>query len=33
MKLLELLAKEPNLFRRPVVTRGSQMVLRFDEEA
>lgn len=26
-------AKERNLFRRPVVTRRSQMVLAFDEEA
>ena len=30
---IQLLAKEPNLIRRPVVIRGSQMVLGFDEEA
>ena len=30
---LQLMAKEPNLIRRPVVIRGSQMVLGFDEEA
>ena len=30
---IRLMAKEPNLIRRPVVTRGSQMVLGFDEEA
>jgi arsenate reductase-like glutaredoxin family protein len=27
------MAKEPNLIRRPVVIRGSQIVLGFDEEA
>jgi arsenate reductase-like glutaredoxin family protein len=27
------MAKNPNLIRRPVVLRGSQMVLGFDEEA
>jgi arsenate reductase-like glutaredoxin family protein len=26
------MAKEPNLIRRPVVIRGSQIVLGFDEE-
>ena len=30
---IRLIAKEPNLIRRPVVIRGSQMVLGFDEEA
>jgi arsenate reductase len=30
---LQLMANEPNLIRRPVVIRGSQMVLGFDEEA
>ena len=28
-----LMAKEPNLIRRPIVIRGSQMILGFDEEA
>lgn len=30
---IKLLAKEPNLIRRPVVIRGAQMILGFDEEA
>jgi len=30
---IQLMAKEPNLIRRPVVIRGSQMMLGFDEEA
>ena len=30
---IKLMAKEPNLIRRPVVIRGSQIVLGFDEEA
>ena len=30
---IKLMAKEPNLIRRPVVLRRSQMVLGFDEEA
>ena len=30
---IKLMAKEPNLIRRPVVLRGSQMVLGLDEEA
>lgn len=30
---VKLMAKEPNLIRRPVVLRGTQMVLGFDEEA
>ena len=30
---IKLMAKEPNLIRRPVVIRGLQMVLGFDEEA
>jgi arsenate reductase-like glutaredoxin family protein len=29
---IKLMAKEPNLVRRPVVLRGTQMVLGFDEE-
>jgi arsenate reductase len=30
---VKLMAKEPNLIRRPVVIRGSQIVLGYDEEA
>jgi Spx/MgsR family transcriptional regulator len=30
---IKLMAKEPNLIRRPVVTRGSQIILGYDEEA
>jgi arsenate reductase (glutaredoxin) len=30
---IKLMAKEPNLIRRPVVLRGSQVVLGFDEKA
>jgi arsenate reductase len=30
---IKLMAKEPNLIRRPVVIRGSQMILGVDEEA
>jgi len=30
---IKLMAKEPNLIRRPVVMRGAQMVLGFDEAA
>jgi arsenate reductase/regulatory protein spx len=30
---IQLMAKEPNLIRRPIVIRSSQMVLGFDEEA
>jgi arsenate reductase-like glutaredoxin family protein len=30
---IKLLAKNPNLIRRPVVLRGSEIVLGFDEEA
>jgi arsenate reductase-like glutaredoxin family protein len=30
---IRLMAKEPNLIRRPVLIRGSQLVLGFDEEA
>ena len=30
---IQLMAKEPNIIRRPVVIRGSQIVLGFDEEA
>jgi len=30
---IKLMAKEPNLIRRPAVIRGAQMVLGFDEAA
>ena len=30
---IKLMAKEPNLIRRPVLLRGSQMLLGFDEDA
>jgi Spx/MgsR family transcriptional regulator len=30
---LRLMAQEPNLIRRPIVIRGGQMVLGYDEEA
>ena len=30
---IKLMAKEPNLIRRPIVLQGSQMVLGFNEEA
>lgn len=30
---IKLMAKEPNLIRRPLVLQGSKMVLGFDEEA
>jgi arsenate reductase-like glutaredoxin family protein len=30
---LKLMAQEPNLIRRPIVIRGGQMVLGYDEEA
>lgn len=30
---LRLMAQEPNLIRRPIVLRGRQMVLGYDEEA
>ena len=30
---IQLMAREPNLIRRPIVIRGSQMVLGFGEEA
>ena len=30
---IRLMAREPNLIRRPIVMRGSQMVLGFDEQA
>ena len=29
---LKLMAQEPNLIRRPIVIRGGQMVLGYDEE-
>ena len=31
-KALKLMAQEPNLIRRPIVIRGGQMVLGYDEE-
>lgn len=33
VEAIRLMAKEPNLIRRPLVIRGSQMILGFDEEA
>ena len=30
---IKLMAKEPNLIRRPVVIRGNQIILGYDEEA
>jgi arsenate reductase-like glutaredoxin family protein len=30
---IKLMAKEPNLIRRPIVLQGSQMILGFDEES
>ena len=30
---LKLMAQEPNLIRRPIVIRGGQMVLGYDEES
>jgi arsenate reductase-like glutaredoxin family protein len=30
---IRLMAKEPNLIRRPIVLQGSQMILGLDEEA
>jgi arsenate reductase len=30
---IKLMAKEPNLIRRPIVLQGSQVVLGFDEQA
>jgi arsenate reductase len=30
---IQLMAKEPNLIRRPVVIRGPQILLGFDEDA
>ena len=30
---LQLMAEEPNLIRRPVVLRGAEIVLGYDEEA
>ena len=33
LEAIKLIAKEPNLIRRPVVMRGSQIVLGFDESA
>jgi arsenate reductase-like glutaredoxin family protein len=30
---IKLMAKEPNLIRRPIVLQGSQMILGLDEES
>lgn len=30
---VKLMAKEPNLIRRPIVIRGNQIVLGYDEDA
>lgn len=30
---IKLMVKEPNLIRRPILIRGKQMILGFDEEA
>jgi arsenate reductase len=30
---VKLMAKEPNLIRRPIVVRGNQIVLGYDEDA
>jgi arsenate reductase len=30
---IKLMSKEPNLIRRPIVAKGSQMILGFEEEA
>jgi arsenate reductase len=30
---IKLMAKEPNLIRRPIVLQGSQMILGFDDDA
>lgn len=30
---IQLMAKEPNLIRRPIVVRGSQIILGYDDEA
>jgi arsenate reductase-like glutaredoxin family protein len=30
---IQLMAEEPNLIRRPIVLRGSQVILGYDEEA
>jgi arsenate reductase (glutaredoxin) len=30
---IKLMAKQPNLIRRPIVIRGAQVILGFDEEA
>jgi arsenate reductase (glutaredoxin) len=33
LEALKLMAQQPNLIRRPIVTRGRQMILGYDEEA
>jgi arsenate reductase-like glutaredoxin family protein len=30
---IKLMAREPNLIRRPIIIHGTQMILGFDEEA
>jgi len=30
---IQLMAKEPNLIRRPLIVRGKQVIFGFDEEA
>jgi arsenate reductase-like glutaredoxin family protein len=32
-EVIKLMAKEPNLIRRPIVLQGSRMILGLDEEA
>jgi len=32
-EMIKLMAEEPNLIRRPVVIRGSQIILGYDEDA
>jgi arsenate reductase (glutaredoxin) len=33
LEALKLMAQEPNLIRRPIVIRGGEMILGYDEEA
>ena len=33
VEAIQLMAKEPNLIRRPILIKGSQIILGFDEEA
>lgn len=32
-EMIKLMAKEPNLIRRPIVVKGSQIILGFEESA